>query len=65
MPKLVFWNVSARNNHSPITTYDRGVFLVSGCSPSLFGHVMKNEALTAYDLMLTVLNSPRYERVTI
>ncbi|MBN2535246.1 MAG: DUF2828 family protein [Spirochaetales bacterium] len=65
MPKLVFWNVSSRNNHSPITPSGRGVFLVSGCSSSLFEHAMKNETLTAYDLMLNVLNSPGYERITI
>lgn len=65
MPTLVFWNVDARQNQAPITTNDQGVFLVSGCSPSIFKNLMASKAMNAYDMMLEVLNSERYERVTL
>lgn len=65
MPHLVFWNVDARQNQSPITVDDRGVFLVSGCSPSIFENLMKSKAIGPVDLMLEVLNKERYDRVVI
>jgi len=63
MPILVFWNVSSRNDQSPVTIDDRGVYLVSGCSPVIFKSLMKNKSVSAYDLMLEVLNGERYNRV--
>ncbi|WP_456128041.1 DUF7788 domain-containing protein [Tumebacillus lacus] len=63
LPHLVFWNVDARNTQFPMTKNDAGVQLVSGCSPTLFTHLMKGEHVSAFDLMLEVLNSPRYEAV--
>lgn len=65
MPKLVFWNVSSRNNQTPVTIDDNGVFLVSGCSPVIFKNLMKSKAVNAYDLMLDVLNGERYQRIVI
>lgn len=65
MPGLVFWNVDARQDQSPITVDDRGVFLVSGCSPSIFESLMRSEAIGPVDLMLEVLNKERYDRVVI
>ena len=59
-PKLVYWNVDARNN----TILDRGedVSFVSGCSPVLFEQIMTG--VSGYDLMLQKLNSERYSRIT-
>ena len=59
MPKLVYWNVDARDN----TVLDLGpdVSLVSGASASTFEMVMKD--VTGIDLMLEKLNSKRYEIV--
>lgn len=56
MPRLVFWNVQARNN----TILDRGpdVSLVSGASPVIFEQIMKGK--TAMDLMFDKLDSERY-----
>ena len=58
-PKLVYWNVDARNN----TILDSGelVSYVSGLSPVLFEQVLSGK--TSLDLMLDKLNSPRYNSV--
>lgn len=63
MPTLVFWNVNSRNNHTPVTINDRGVVLISGCSP-----VIMKYALTAcnnlMDIIRNVTNSDRYKSIT-
>lgn len=64
MPQLVFWNVNARNSNAPMTMNHYGVQFVSGCSPSIFQNLMKGEFMSAYDLMLDVLNDERYDAVT-
>jgi len=65
MPDLVFWNVDSRNQQFPMSINDRGFQLVSGCNPSIFEYTMKGEFLSAYDFMLQVINSERYEKITI
>ena len=59
LPRLVYWNVNARNN----TVLDLGpnVSYVSGASPSIFKQVVTGK--TGFDLMLEVLNSERYQAV--
>ena len=57
MPKLVFWNVDARQNN--IAMRDTGyVSYVSGMSPSIFEQIMSGK--TAADLMYEVLDQARY-----
>ena len=56
MPKLVYWNVDARNNN--ILDLSPDVSYVSGCSPIIFEQVMTGK--TGYDLMLQTLNTDRY-----
>lgn len=64
LPELVFWNVSARNTQVPMSMDDRGFLNVSGCSPSIFRSVIGKKFLSAYDLMLEVLNQERYTGIT-
>lgn len=58
-PKLVYWNVEARNN----TILDSGddVSFVSGCSPVLFEQICKG--VTGYELMMDKLMTKRYEAI--
>ena len=57
MPKLVFWNVDARQNN--IAMRDTGyVSYVSGMSPTIFEQIMSGK--TATDLMYEVLDQARY-----
>ena len=65
MPNLVFWNVDARNDQFPMSMDERGFQMVSGFSPSIFEHLVGGEFISAYDIMLKVLTSPRYENVTL
>lgn len=65
MPKLVFWNVNSRQNTYHSTSDVKGVQLASGQSPSVFKSLVEGVDLTPYDFMLTVLDSPRYEAVTV
>jgi hypothetical protein len=63
MPVLIFWNVDARNDQSPVKFDERGVMLVSGQSPTIFKSVMNSKTVTPYDLMLEVLMGERYKDI--
>lgn len=65
MPFLVFWNVNSRNDQQPMSMDQRGFQLVSGCSPSIFQSLLANKAVSAYDLMLEVLNGERYAKIRV
>jgi hypothetical protein len=65
VPRLVFWNVNARNTHVPITTNDKGVCLVSGCSPSILKTVITNGVMSAEQVMLDTVNAERYNSVVL
>lgn len=58
LPKLIFWNVDARQNNIPMLDNGR-VSFVSGMSPSIFETIMTGK--TGFDLMMEKLNSKRYE----
>lgn len=63
MPYLVFWNVDARNDQSPVTMHDSGVKLVSGCSPKIFEQTLKYPTLDSHEFMMQILNSDRYSQI--
>ena len=64
LPLLVFWNVDARHKQFPMTM-DDNVRLVSGASPSIFKNLLNDKFQSAYEMMLDVLNDPKYEKVTV
>lgn len=63
MPILVFWNVRASAGGTPVTKDEKGVYLVSGCSPSIFRSAINTKAVTPEDLMLEVLNDVKFAKV--
>jgi hypothetical protein len=63
LPDLVFWNVNSRNEQQPVTKNDRGVALVSGCTPKLFS-MIAGGITDPYTFMMDVLNTPRYSVIT-
>lgn len=64
-PEIVFWNVNARNSHSPITFNEKGACLVSGCSPVILTSLLSGEVINSEDLLLKTINNERYSKVTI
>lgn len=64
LPKIVFWNVNAsRGKDQPVVYDDRGVYLVAGASPSIFVAAINTKTLTPMELMLEVLDKPRYAAI--
>lgn len=59
MPKLIFWNVDARHDNSPVTMNEEGVALVSGSSPSTFEMAISGD-LDPIKFMLQTIEKPRY-----
>lgn len=63
LPRLVFWNVDARNNTLPVTRDEQNVTLVSGLSPQIFRFAVEQES--PMEFMLSVLNSSRYSHIDL
>jgi hypothetical protein len=63
LPLIIFWNVDAKNNQTPVTMDDKGVMLVSGQSPVIFKSVMNSKTVTAFDLMIETLSQERYRGI--
>lgn len=57
MPKLMYWNVNARNDNIPMKMAD-GITFVSGMSPVIFEQVLTGK--TGLDFVLDKLDSQRY-----
>lgn len=63
LPNIIFWNLNARSGNSPVTINDSGTALVSGFSPAIMTAVLKAENVTPIDIMLTAVNSGRYDMI--
>jgi hypothetical protein len=62
-PKIVFWNVAASLDQSPVEKDEIGTLLVSGGSPSILQTILTGKSTTPWELMLEKLNSPRYRAI--
>jgi hypothetical protein len=63
-PKLILWNVEARND--TFLSKSEDVFVVSGQASSVFRELCANlDDKTAWDLMLETLNNKMYDCITI
>ena len=65
MPKIVYWNLNARNNNFPVQFDESGTALVSGFSPALLTNLLSGKDLSPVAMMNQVVNSARYEAVAI
>ena len=64
MPKIVLWNVNARKD--TVLSQSEDVIFISGQSASSFKSLCQNlDGITAYELMLQVLNAKAYAQVQI
>ena len=64
LPKVIFWNVSARSNTFHAQPED-GVQFASGQATSVFQSIIKNSELGAYEMMVETLSDPIYDVVKI
>ncbi len=65
LPRLVWWNVNARNDQHPIRADATGTALVSGASPSILKSLLSAKTFNPLDIVYETVNKPRYERVTV
>ena len=64
LPKLVLWNVEARND--TFLSQDSNIIKVSGSSASTFKHLIGNlNGKTDWDIMIETLNNPWYNKVKV
>ena len=62
LPNVIYWNVESRHRQYPVTKNEKGVALVSGCSPIVFEMVM-DASMTPEAFMLKTLDKERYRRI--
>ena len=65
LPKLVFWNVNSRRSTYFANQDSENIILASGQSASVFSSLCRSDALTPYEYMCSVLNSERYQNISI
>ena len=65
LPKIVYWNVDARNNTYHAVSEWKNVALVSGQSTSTFKTVLRSIDEDPIQTMLNTLNDPMYDVVQI
>ncbi len=62
LPNVVYWSVDSRHQQFPVDMNEKGVALVSGCSPTIFKMAM-SQNVTPESFMLEILNGERYRRI--
>ena len=62
LPNIIFWNLTARADNTPVKSNDSGVALVSGFSPSIMASILgsNSEDFTPYNMMLATIMNERY-----
>ena len=65
LPNIIFWNVASRHDVFHADAKRRGVQLCSGQSTTVFKQVMDCVGMTPTEAMLKIVNSERYEPITI
>ena len=65
MPKVLFWNVEARNSTFHAKSTNPNVVFASGYSASAFTSIIKSITKTAYEVMRDTLMDAQYDRVVL
>lgn len=65
IPNIVFWNVNSRNDVFHADADRKGVQLCSGSSAATFKHLMQSVGMNPVEMMESVLNSERYQPITV
>jgi hypothetical protein len=62
MPVVVFWNIHAKTQQSPVKLHETGTVLVSGLSPTIFKMSLSGD-INPENAMYDILNGERYEPI--
>jgi hypothetical protein len=65
MPKVVYWNIHSKSDNVPVQFDKNGTALVSGFSPALLTNLLAGKEMTPISMMMSVIDSERYSKVTI
>ena len=65
IPAIIFWNVNSRSDVFHVDSKRKGVQLYGGQSTAIFKKLMDSIDKTPYEAMEEVINSERYEAITI
>ena len=63
VPNIIFWNLNAREGNTPVSYNEKGTALVSGFSPAIMASILKAEQIDPINIMLTTINSERYNQI--
>lgn len=64
LPKVVMWNVQARQDTFHATVENPNVQFISGSSPSAFKSLIRGTNYSAYELMVETLSDKMYDKIT-
>ena len=65
IPNLIFWNVASRHDIFHADKSRRGVQLASGQSAAVFRQIMQTVGMNPVEAMEKIINSERYEAITV
>jgi hypothetical protein len=65
LPRVVWWNVNARNDNHPIRSDETGTALVSGASPSILKSLLSAKSFDPMSIVYETVNNPRYDKITV
>jgi hypothetical protein len=65
IPNIIFWNVNSRHDVFHADKNRKGVQLASGQSAAVFRQVMQTVGMNPVEAMEKIINSERYEAITV
>tara|TARA_R110000782_G_scaffold21299_1_gene57322 strand:- start:18910 stop:20349 length:1440 start_codon:yes stop_codon:yes gene_type:complete len=66
MPKIVYWNIKSRSDENKPVQFDKnGTALISGFSANILTNLLGGKEMNPYSMMMNVIDSERYQSVTI
>lgn len=65
VPRIIFWNVNAKNIDFPVTESQIDTALLSGFSPDLFQLLLTEGEITPYKIMRLAIDNPRYDPIKL
>ena len=63
MPTVIFWNLNGEYGNQPATATEGNVLMVSGFATPMIKSVLAGKVANPLDLVLEVINSPRYAQI--